>query len=861
MGDVLRTPGGTLFSLGRIAALVVLSHLVSTWWPSSAWAASHYETELRYYEGRYEECLETARLEVRRGVWNELWPAMLIRCLLDTGRYEEAQAEYESSLTRYADRIAYRLLGAEVFRRVNQPDRAERELAEIFALVRRSPWRYGSSRDQVTLGRFFAEQGEDGRQILEMIYDPVREKNPKYPEVYLATAELALEKHDDELAAKQLAMAAELQPSNPQIFYLLARAWQDRDGAKAAAALSQALELNPRHVPSLLLQVDQLIDAEEYELAEDNLTEVLTINLREPKAWAYHAVIAHLSGHYQGEELLRQAALSDWSTNHEVDYLIGLKLSQKYRFREGVTHQRQSLAYRPTYLPAKFQLAYDLLRLGNDQEGWALADEVQQQDNYHVVAYNLATLRQQLEQFETLESDHFVVRMEAREAAIYGAQVVELLEEAFRVLTPKYEVQLEGPVQVEIFPRQEDFAIRTFGLPGGAGYLGVCFGRLITANSPASQGTTPTNWESVLWHEFCHVVTLQKTQNRMPRWLSEGISVYEERQRDSAWGQHLTPRFRQMILGDELTPVSQLSGAFLRPESPVHLQLAYYESALVVEYLIERVGLDGLRRILVDLSIGMPVEESLTRYIGAMSAVDTEFAEYARRGASEVAESLNWSPHADAAELTAAELAARLSQQPDNYWLLLESARRAVQAGDWAVAQTPLETIRTAYPADTATLRLLAEVCAARADSAGEQRALETLIEADADALDALARLAERAKDRGDWDAVERYARKMRAVNPLLTSTQQLLAEAAQKLEHDVELIAAQSALLQMDPIDPAMAHYMLAVAHNRLGQSELAKRHVLMALEEAPRYRKAQQLLLRLVDPPPDETNSGGSE
>ena len=71
-----------------------------------------------------------------------------------------------------------------------------------------------------------------------------------------------------------------------------------------------------------------------------------------------------------------------------------------------------------------------------------------------------------------------------------------------------------GPVIVEIFPQSKEFAVRTFGLPGADGLLGVCFGRVITANSPASQGANPSNWEAVLWHEFCHVVTLSKTQTR-----------------------------------------------------------------------------------------------------------------------------------------------------------------------------------------------------------------------------------------------------------------------------------------------------------------------------------------------------------
>ena len=117
---------------------------------------------------------------------------------------------------------------------------------------------------------------------------------------------------------------------------------------------------------------------------------------------------------------------------------------------------------------------------------------------------------------------------------------------------------------MEIFPEQKDFAVRTFGMPGNPGYLGVCFGSVITANSPASQAPNPANWEDVLWHEFCHVVTLTATRNRMPRWLSEGISVYEERQANPLWGEKMNLAYRDMILNGELTPLGKLSGAFLR---------------------------------------------------------------------------------------------------------------------------------------------------------------------------------------------------------------------------------------------------------------------------------------------------------
>jgi hypothetical protein len=265
------------------------------------------------------------------------------------------------------------------------------------------------------------------------------------------------------------------------------------------------------------------------------------------------------------------------------------------------------MAFDAAYRPAKLQLSQDLLRLGEEEEGWRLADEVSKQDAYDVVAYNLVTLEDELAKFRTIGGDGLMVRMESREAELYGKRVVELLEKARETLCKKYDVKLEQPIVIEIFPHQKDFAVRTFGMPGVAGFLGVCFGRVITANSPASQGENPSNWEAVLWHEFCHVVTLHKTRNKMPRWLSEGISVYEERQANPTWGQSMNPQYREIIVSGKMTPVSQLSAAFLAPPSPMHLQFAYYESSLVVEYLINEFGVEALQNILNDLGEGMEI--------------------------------------------------------------------------------------------------------------------------------------------------------------------------------------------------------------------------------------------------------------
>jgi hypothetical protein len=345
----------------------------------------------------------------------------------------------------------------------------------------------------------------------------------------------------------------------------------------------------------LLILVDNAISAERFSDAEKTITRVLEVNPNDWAAWSYLAVIAHLRGQYEIEPLMRAAALSNWSKNPGVDHLIGRKLSDSYRFEEGAAYQRRSLAFQTDYAPAQFQLAQDLLRLGEDAIGWEIAGQISKADPYNVVVHNLMTLSDRVKTFTKLESEGIEVRMDSVEAAIYGNRVMDLLVAAKNVLCEKYDVVPRAPIIVEIYPQQKDFAIRTFGLPGGDGFLGVCFGRVITANSPASRGSRPSNWESVLWHEFCHAVTLDKTKNRMPRWLSEGISVYEERQRNESWGQAMTPVFREMLLDEALTPVSRLSGAFLKPPTPMHLQFAYFQSSLVVDFLVDRFGVDSLK--------------------------------------------------------------------------------------------------------------------------------------------------------------------------------------------------------------------------------------------------------------------------
>ncbi len=506
------------------------------------------------------------------------------------------------------------------------------------------------------------------------------------------------------------------------------------------------------------------------------------------------------------------------------------------------------------YLPAKIQLSEALLRLGEEAEGWKLVDEIFAADGYNVVAYNLMTLRDRLAKFRTLTEDGIIVRMDPREADLYGRAVLALLKQAKATLCAKYDVTLPDSVIVEIFPQKKEFAVRTFGLPGADGLLGVCFGRVITANSPASQGEHPSNWQAVLWHEFCHAVTLSKSRNTMPRWLSEGISVYEEGKQDAAWGTALNPRYRAMILGDELTPLSQLSGAFLAPRSAIHVQFAYFESALAVEFLVETAGLPALKGVLDDLGAGKTINEVLpTRTRMTLVQLDDAFSRFARQKAQRVAPGATWEEVDLADDASVETITAWLKNHPQSFRGRQRLAARLVAERRWPEAKAVLLDLKALYPeyigADNAYV-LLATVYKQTSAAAEEHAVLDELARRDGDASPAYLRLMELDEAAGNWQGVATNAHRLLAVNPLIPAPYRSLAAAAEHLDRRDEAIAAYRGLALLDETDPAEVHYRLAKLLSQAGKKVEARREVLKSLEEAPRFRESHKLLLELIGP-----------
>ena len=822
----------------------------------SGFAADLQDAQKDFLKGNYEDCVKAAEEALKSPYADEDWRHLLVRSYLNTGKYAEALEAMKAGSRRYSWSIRLRLLAYEVYLQNGDREQAQAALEDINNLAgSRGRWGYQDVQSIIALGQAALLLGADPKRVLDNFFERAKKADPKVREVYLASGQLALDKNDAELAAKTFSEGLKQFPEDADMHYGLAKAYASGDRGAMMEELEKALEQNPNHVPSHLLMVDHLIDAEEDEAAAEELDKAMKVNPWHPEAWAYKAVLSHLKNDTQAEKIARENGLKFWDTNPEVDNLIGRKLSQKYRFAEGAAAERRALRFDPRYLPAKIQLAQDLLRLGEETEGWGLAREVHEQDGYDVTAFNLANLHDTMEKYHTLSNADFMVRMAANEADIYGREALKLLQRAKQTLCAKYGVDLERPTTVEIFTSQKDFGVRTFGMPHNPGFLGVCFGPVVTANSPASQGASPANWQAVLWHEFCHVVTLQMTRNKMPRWLSEGISVYEELQANPTWGQSMNPQYREMILGDDFTPLSKLSSAFLTPESDLHLQFAYFESYMVVDFLVHEYGMDTLKKVLTDLGKGEEINKALGAHTKDIDDLEGDFEKFARAKAEKFAPGMDWEkPEPD--ELRKAD-EKWFAERTNNYYALVFQAKKLMREKEFAAAKEPLNRLIELFPGHVgrdSPYPLLAEVHRSLNETNEERRVLEAYVERDADAVEAYLRLMELAAADEDWNVVRKTAERFLAVNPLVAPPYRYLAKASEALEQPPVAIQAYRTILLLDPPDPAEVHYRLARLLFQAGDPA-AKRHVLKALEEAPRYRDGHKLLLQIVGAQKEDT------
>src|SRR5204863_9488286 len=235
-----------------------------------------------------------------------------------------------------------------------------------------------------------------------------------------------------------------------------------------------------------------------------------------------------------------------------------------------------------------------LLRTGDEPGARDALDASFKIDPFDAVTLNLLRLMDTLDKFETIRDGDLVLRMNREEAPVLKEYALSLAHQALGTLSARYEFTPRGPILIEIFPKHDDFAVRTAGLPGMIGALGVCFGRVVSMDSPKARPPGEFQWEATLWHELAHVVTLQMSDQRLPRWLSEGISTYEEKRARPEWARQMDVEFAGLLDRGETIKLKELNAAF---QNPKLISIAYFQASLLVDHIVSSYGDAGLRKL------------------------------------------------------------------------------------------------------------------------------------------------------------------------------------------------------------------------------------------------------------------------
>jgi tetratricopeptide (TPR) repeat protein len=695
-----------------------------------------------------------------------------------------------------------------------------------------------SAEQQLAVGGALQRLGRDDparfRDALRA-FDAAAAASPLDPEPRVRAGELFLEKYNGADAGAAFAAVLRQNPRHPRALLGAART-RDFDGAPGADSLvRRSLAANPRLAAAHVAVATARADAEDYAGARAAVAQALAVDSGSPAALAVLAAAHHLAGDRRAAAEAERRALARNPRNAEV-FVTLAEVSARHRlYEDAVAFAARGVALDPSAWRAHALRGINQLRLGQPGSARASLETAFRGDPYDVWVKNTLDLLDATRGYVTVRTPRFTFVADSADAALLPLYLGDLLERGYDDMARRYAYRPPG-VRLEIYRRHADFSVRTVGL-AGLGALGVSFGPVLAMDSPAARETGHFNWGSTAWHELAHTFTLGSTRNQVPRWLSEGLSVLEERRARAGWGDGASPSFVAAYKAGRIPPVSRLNDGFVRPAYPEQVIHAYYAASLVCEMVEREFGAAALPALLAAYRDELAPEQAVQRALRVdLATLDRRFDAYVR---ARFAGPLAAPDGALARELAAGRAAAAAGRAED-----------AARAFDRAKALFP------DFAEGESAYWELARLHEARGDSAAAARELAELTRRNGTHYEAhlkLAALLEAAGDAaGAADALERAI----YISPYDVAVHQRLAALTARLGDRARAVRERRAVVALAPVDMPDALYQLALALSEAGDAAGARREVLRALELAPTYAPAQELLLRLQ---PASAPSGG--
>lgn len=674
---------------------------------------------------------------------------------------------------------------------------------------------------------------------------------PKDPAINTAWGELFLEKYNIQDAVRSFQAALNADPEWVPAHVGLARALVGENPSDAAEMARHAIDLDESSEAAHLLLAELALDERRYDDASLMTEQALSINANSFEARSLRAAIAYIEDRIDDFEAEVTGVLALNPRYGEVYRVTGAQAASHYRFDEAVVLVRKSLDLSPGSPLAQAELGMHLLRTGDEVGARENLDQSFEADPFNIITFNLLRMLDAVDEFETIRKGDLIVRLHPDEFPVMGDYVVSLASQALETLGGRYGVEVDGPILIEVFPRHDDFAVRNLGLPGMIGALGACFGRVVTMDSPRARPPGTFNWQATLWHEMAHVITLQMSRNRVPRWLTEGISVYEEGLARPAWGRNMELTFAQALESGETLPLRQLNAGFTNPET---ISLAYYQASLLVEHLVDVYGDNMLHGMLRSYAEGLDTEAALEQVAGTDFdelqetfdvAIEERFGGLRRALRQPVSGAL---PEAGT-QLDM--LNALATSYPASYAIQVTYGHALYSAGELDAAVDVLERALALVPSATGAnspRALLVEIAIKQGRRDRAMNELAGLLGYDHQDLESARQLAALAEETGHRKYQQVAYERIIEIDPFDVVPHAALGRLALDSGEIEKAVQEFRVALAAGPVDVVVAHCDLAESLILAGNMDEAKRHALAALEIAPSYERGQELLLRTV-------------
>jgi cellulose synthase operon protein C len=663
----------------------------------------------------------------------------------------------------------------------------------------------------------------------------------------LLMGELFLEKYDSPEAYALFREVEQLNPNHPAALLGIARARYFDGSNESLELVTKSLDVNEQSVPARVLHGRLLLDVENYDEAKDQVERALRVNPSSLDALTMLGAIAYLSGDDAAYEEARTRVLAIDPKHADFYNTIAELAVRNRRYADAVELAGQATALEPRSWWGHGIIGLNLLRKGEIDAARASLESSFAGDPYNAWIKNTLDLLDTFGEYTTHTTPHFELMLHGDEAALLAPYFGELAEEAYAALAARYGSEPPTPIRLEVYPRHADFSVRTVGL-AGLGALGVSFGSLLAMDSPAARERGQFNWGSTLWHEIAHAFTLAATEHRIPRWLTEGLSVVEERRARPGWGDDASLEFLAAWKSEELYPVSELNNGFVRPKFPQQVGLSYVQASYLVEMIEQEHGFDAVLAMLRGYRDGRSDTEvfrDVLRMDG--SALDDAYERYIDGRFGETLAAL---PARMVRDTAGGNPLARIEAESGGLFGALSAGRRALEAGELDAAAEQFEKAKTLFPGNAGPLspyRFLADVYEQKGDlqrAADELKAYTAINENDDVAN---LKLAELLDGLGDHAGAAAALERVLYIYPYDAALHEKLAELHAATGDAQGVVRERRALVALDPVDRAEALYQLALAYFEAGDREAARREVLRALEIAPNFERAQELLLRL--------------